>query len=181
MSNSKAFKVLIVIQILMLFTSFWGIREAFSADKNYVLTRTLIEAQLMPNGEMEVTEWRTYNFIGVFSYAYREMPISGKVKFSGFQVLENGIPYELSNSEKPGSYQLTRKDESMEIKWYYSARNESRTFEFRYKALNAVQGYQDAAVLYYKFISEEWSKPNHNVEISIKPPSSVEREQINEW
>ena len=149
--------------------------------KSYRITRVDIDARLMSDGSMDVSEARTYDFTGSFSYAYRDMPRGGPVIFGDFEVLEEGRPYELSGSEEPGTYMISRDSERTRITWYYRASDIRRTFEFRYRAANAVEVYADAAVLYYKFLSEDWEKSQRNISLRIEPPAPLHREQIRQW
>ncbi len=149
--------------------------------KSYRISGVEIDAHLRPDGNMDVSEARTYTFSGSFSFAYRDMPRGGRVTFDDFEVLENGRPYVLSDSEAPGTYQVTGTTGRTRVTWYYRAADESRTFEFRYRALNAVQRYEDAALLYYKFLSEDWEKSQSNITLRVVPPGPVARADINEW
>ena len=149
--------------------------------KSYRITQVDMEARLQPDGGMLVSEARTYRFKGSFSYAYRDMPRGGRVTFDGFEVLEDGRPYVLSDSEAPGTYQVSATSSGIRVTWHYSASNESRTFEFRYRARDAVDRYEDAAVLYYKFLSEEWEIPQSGITLRVVPPEPIPREDLNEW
>jgi hypothetical protein len=76
---------------------------AGASAKSYRITGVHIDAQLRQNGDMEVIESRTYNFNGSFSFAYREIPLSGAVEFVDFQISEDGRAYMRSDSGKPGT------------------------------------------------------------------------------
>jgi uncharacterized membrane protein len=149
--------------------------------KSYRITRVEIEARLQSDGSMVVTEDRTYSFDGSFSYAYRDMPRGQAVTFDGFEVYEGERPYHLSDSETPGTYWISSSGAGTRITWYYRAEDESRTFGFRYRAHDAVEKHEDAAVLYYKFLSEEWADPQSNVSIRLVPPEQTPGGDIKQW
>jgi len=149
--------------------------------KSYRITEVGITAQLRRDGSMEVSENRTYRFSGTFSYAYRDMPLGEPVVFEDFEIYEGGRPYELSNSEAPGTYNVSRVSGQTRVRWHYRASDESRTFEFRYRARNAVVNHDDAAILYYKFLSDDWDMPQSDISLRIIPPAPVSRSSINEW
>jgi uncharacterized membrane protein len=130
---------------------------------------------------MEVTESRTFRFKGSFSYAYRTFPGDSWVSFSGFRISEGGMPYSRSESKEPGTYRVIQKENRTEVRWYFRAKNETRTFQFDYRAENAVLRYIDAARLYYQFISREWTLPCDSVSVTITPPVTLEKEQIQHW
>lgn len=152
-----------------------------AATKNYKIVRVTIQAQLQPDGSMIVQEARTFRFKGHFHFAYRTFPRKGRVTFADFSVFEGNHPYSLSQSEKPGTYQLIRKKSQTEVRWFFNARNQTRTFTIQFRAENAVQRYEDAAVLYYKFMSEDWGVGQQRIEISLKPPVSLVQSSVKEW
>jgi uncharacterized membrane protein len=149
--------------------------------KSYSITNVDIDARLSADGGMEVTEMRTYAFRGSFSYAFRYMPRGGPAAFEGFQILEDGRPYKLSDSGAPGTYSVEKSGDRITVTWHYAAKDESRTFEFRYRAPSAIERYDDAAVLYYKFLSEDWDMPQNNISLRVVPPQPVSRGRLNEW
>lgn len=149
--------------------------------KSYRISGVEIDAHLRSDGSMAVSEARTYNFNGSFSFAYRDIPRGGRVTFDDFEVLEDGRPYELSNSEAPGTYSVESTSGRIRVTWYFRASNESRSFELRYRARDAVVRHEDAAVLYYKFLGEDWETPQSNITLRLVPPEPISREDINEW
>ena len=44
-----------------------------------------------------------------------------------------------------------------------------------------VKVYQDAAVLYHKFIGTGWDKPSRQVKVNIYPPESIKKEEVKAW
>ena len=151
------------------------------AAKSYRITGVTIDAQLQPDGSMDVIESRTFKFSGSFSFVFRTLTAQGRVTFQDFNVSENGSFYELSDSGRPGTYRITRPSGQIEVRWFFDANNESRTFDFHYRVLNAVARYEDAAVLYYQFISGEWDRVSQNVRLHVKPPGKFLQSQLNEW
>lgn len=149
--------------------------------KSYRITAVDIDAQLHADGSMSVVETRDYKFKGPFSFAYRDLPTWGAVSFDDFSVAEGGHPYRQSTSQEPGTYTVVKIPDRTRVTWYYRAEDESRSFEFRYRARDAVRRYEDAAVLYYKFLSEDWETPQDNISLSLRPPVPVARVKINEW
>jgi uncharacterized membrane protein len=154
--------------------------ELFAA-KSYRITGVSIDAQLQTDGSMDVIESRTFEFSGSFSFVFRTLTTQGRVTFQDFKVSENGQFYELSDSGRPGTYRVTRPSGQIEIRWFFETKNESRTFDFHYRVLNVVARFEDAAVLYYQFISEEWDIVSQNVRLHVKPPGQLLQSQLMEW
>ncbi|MGD8537487.1 MAG: DUF2207 domain-containing protein [Candidatus Aminicenantes bacterium] len=173
-------KGILFIGICVLYV-FVGLPDVFAA-KSYRITEVSIDAQLRLDGHMDVIESRTFDFSGSFSFVFRTLETQARVTFQDFRVSENGRFYELSDSEHPGTYRITRTQRGqIEVRWFFDADDESRTFDFHYRVINAVTRYEDAAVLYYKFISEEWDRVSQNVRLSVKPPGELLQSELNEW
>jgi len=129
---------------------------------------------------MQVTEHRTFEFKGKFSYSYRSFP-KDRVQYQDIVVSEAGNTYRESDSEDPGTFRIIDRGSKLEVRWYYSARSEQRTFTISYNVQNLVERGEDAAVLYYKFIGDDWSKPQQHVLITVVPPDPVEKDEVNAW
>jgi hypothetical protein len=149
--------------------------------KSYSITGVNIDARLSPDGNMEIVESRTYKFNGSFSFAYREIPAGGPVEFEDFKVSEDGRAYRRADSGEPGTYTVERSGGKVTLTWYYKAVSETRTFDFSYRARGAVRRYNDVAVLYFKFIGEEWELSQYNVALTVRPPAGLLAGDIREW
>jgi len=151
------------------------------AGKSYKMENVSIVADLATDGSMTISEERTYRFKGRYKYAFRTFPLDGRVSYEDFQVSENNQPYLLSGSQEPGTFTVTTNDQEIEVRWYYRARSESRTFVIHYQVNNAVKRYQDGAVLYYKFIGEKFKKSTGNLDITVNPPVPVDQWIVRQW
>ncbi len=172
--NSSSILVILIATVLLV--------SSPAIAKKYYIDRVNIEAQLQKDGSMEIREFRTYRFrSGTFRFAFQEIPINQGVDYLNFQVFEDGKPYRESDSEDRGTFKVTRKRNSVEVRWFYRARKETRTFEVRYTATNAVKTYNDAAVLYQKFIGNAWKKMQKNVTVTVLPPENISSSQMNAW
>lgn len=169
----------LLICIGVMIVLFWV--PGAQAAKSYRISGVSIDAQLRPDGSMEVTESRTFDFSGSFRFVFRTLTAQGRVTFQDFQVSENGQFYERSASGRPGTYRVTQTSGQTEVRWFFEAHDESRTFDFHYRALNAVARYEDTAVLYYQFISGDWDRTSQNVHLHLKPPEEIFQSELNEW
>jgi len=151
------------------------------ADKSFRVPVVRITADLATDGSMQVREERTYRFKGRFKFAYRTFARDERITYRDFQVSENGLPYTLDDSEQPGTYQVTQDSDEIEVRWFYRARNETRTFAIEYGVQDAVHRYRDAGVLYYKFIGEGFKKKTGQVDITVNPPAAVEDWKVRQW
>jgi len=168
----------IIVFVLIVFGIFG--RSAY-ADKSYRITHVVINSQLREDGSMEITESRTFQFSGAFRFSFRTLPTTGSLIFEDFHISENGQFYRSSESEEPGTFRVIRKAGMIEVRWFFSAEDELRTFDFRFKAHRAVKRHEDVAVLYYQFISGDWDHASRNVQVRLMPPVRLLPSQVQEW
>ena len=152
------------------------------ADKEYRIDDVYIEARLQEDGSADILESRTYRFTeGEFRYAFQTFPATGQVSYEGFQVSEDELDYQRSESESPGTYSVRQGESHIEVRWFFRAEEESRTFSLHYKINDAVLLYDDAAVFYFQFIGDEWPKRQDNIELRVIPPESILPSDLNAW
>ena len=130
--------------------------------KSFSLPKAEVYMKILPDGLVEAEENITFSFNGSFTFAYRDIP-KGEWELFDVSVEENGVPlrFELLNS---GS--------DTQIKWYYAAENETRTFTIKYKLRGAVKAYDDVAEFYWKVWGEEWGSDLDELYGWIELPSA---------
>ncbi len=151
------------------------------ASRSYTISSVDLIAQLFKDGSMRVTESRTYRFEGNFTYSYRTFPATGTIHYENFMISEDGYKYILSDSKEPGTFNVTRDNGRIEVRWFFKANDESKRFDITYTARNAVVCYDDCAVVYIQFISSEWEVPHWNVEVRMIPPIPIKKDVVKAW
>ena len=122
---------------------FAGLAGPLAAEtKNYYFPEVRIRIDVREDGSFAVDEFRTYEFRGRFSWTKLWIPL--RVDREGylydasieeFKVFdEQGTPLRLETGIEKGAFQA---------KWYYSARNERRTFHIRYIVKGGVISYPE--------------------------------------
>ncbi|HOX87702.1 MAG TPA: DUF2207 domain-containing protein [bacterium] len=164
--------------MVLLFVVFVG---AVWADKSYELVSAAIEAQILADGGMQVHESRTYRFNGSFSYAFRTLPLRKGVHYSEFRLEETDRRYLQESSERPGTFTVEDDSDYLTVRWYYRASDELRTFDFSYRIDGAIERFRDAAVLYFKFIGDDWDLPHQQVNLRVRPPASLAADEVRQW
>ena len=137
--------------------------------KSYHFPRVQIDATVEPDGTLALRERRTFEFRGEFSSAFFSIdPTHAPIPFiEDFTVREGGraIPHDQGVSDR-GGYQAT---------WYYSARDERRTFSISYRVRCAVDVYDDTAHLNWQFIGRDWTEPTDLARITVHVPEPSRR------
>jgi uncharacterized membrane protein len=160
---------------------YFGLAHQALAAKDYHIESVIIEAQLNSDGSMDIKEKRTYRFEGSFHWATYFLPTEKTGGVINFSVSEEGEPYSRNYERAEGTYQCVEIPGSITAKWFFDAEDEARTFILSYRILNVVKGYQDATVLYHKFVGTGWDKPTAQVKVTIHPPESIDREKVKAW
>ncbi len=168
-----------IISLLLIFLLLSA--HPVQADKTYSIESVIIDAQLNPDGSINITEKRTYDFKGSFHWATYTLPTENTGGVADFSLGEEGQPYSKSSEEREGTYQYKENSSSISVKWFFDSQNESRTFVLSFRILDVVKAYQDAAVLYYKFIGTGWDRPTGDVLVTVRTPEWIKREQVKAW
>ena len=149
--------------------------------KSYRIEEVKIFARILPDGDLAIREERTYRFRGTFRWADYRLPVRGFSAVSDFRLEENGRAYRPGLSGKSGTFQLRREKGEFYVKWFYRARNETRTFTLSFRLKNAVAVYADVAELYYKFVGGGWEMPARRVRVEIELPPGARKKEIYAW
>ncbi len=152
---------------------FAGLVGPLAAEtKNYYFPEVRIKIDIREDGSFTVDEFRTYEFQGRFSWANLWIPLRLDRKgyrydaaLEDFTVSdEQGAPLRLETGVENGTFQA---------KWYYSARNERRTFHIHYVVKGGVISYPEVTELYWQPIGSECEKPTREVSIEVALPRDV--------
>ncbi len=140
--------------------------------KEYSLEKAEVFYEIKPDGLVQATESITFNFSGSFSYAFRTFP-KGSWQINSIKVFEGN---------KELDFRQTDLGHETELKWFYSAQNEKKTFTIKYELQKAVTTYTDVGEFYWKVWGQGWSKPLNELYGEIRLPGKVEdANQVYSW
>ncbi len=149
--------------------------------RDYRMSGLDITIHLHADGSMHVQEDREFTFDGRFSEVYRTFPLNERATYEDFSVFEGDEPYVQNSSKEPGTFRIVEKSGHKELQLFFDARNTTRTFSIRYTVHGAINRYEDAALLYYQLISDEWTKPIYNINARIIPPEALPQGAPAHW
>ncbi|MFQ5719423.1 MAG: DUF2207 domain-containing protein [Acidobacteriota bacterium] len=149
--------------------------------KSYHVARVDVNGTVEANAALLVEETLTYRFKGRFRFAYRDIPTSDEVSVSDVRVSEAGSAFMEQEGERPGTFTVRLTDEGKRITWYYTARNETRTFRLTYTLTGAVHRYTDVAEVNFKLIGDGWDRAIGQVHAVIHLPDGVPAADIRAW
>src|SRR5260221_3833318 len=148
-------------------------KNAFA--KSYSIPQVNIDVTLNFDGSARITETRTYNFDGSFSWA--DEWINTKAKCTGcsdyiisdVSLTSGGVEVEKNISDYGDKFY---------VKWYYSAFNEARTFNFSYTVKNALINNTDTSEFYWQLIGDKWNVGTAQVNALLHLPAGIDAPQI---
>jgi uncharacterized membrane protein len=159
----------------VLFLPFAGVAKTYSVES------IRIEADVMPDGLMRVSEHIAFDFNGRFSYAYRDIPLRQGDELSEISVGESGRRYTLATGDDPNTYWVSRSGARTRITWHYAASGGPRTFDISYITSGGVRRFPDVVEIYYKFVGEETEVPINGVDVLVRLPRSVDSDAVRAW
>jgi uncharacterized membrane protein len=169
--------VLLCLVVVILF----GCTQSSLAAKDYSISDVTIQARLNADGSMDIKETRTYQFRGHFHWATYHLPTDRTGGVIDFSVGEEGRAYSRGYQAAAGTYQYDETSGAIDAKWFFDAEDETRVFTLSYRILDVVKLYQDAAVLYHKFVGTGWDRTSHQVSVTVYPPEPIDRKEVKAW
>ena len=142
----KLNKVIIILTIVLMAL----IPNQAFADRSLSMRSLHIDAQLLPNASMRVTEKITVEFNEQWNGFYVKIP-EGTTPIVDVSVSESGQAYTYNPSTEygpPGTFLTKKEGSDILIDWSIDAYDQTKTFELSYTVVNAVKIHNDVAELH---------------------------------
>ena len=172
--------LLIIAAVALLLPAKAGAQD----DRSFYFPAVIIEAEVNPDGSMQVVEERTFRFNGRYRGAWSYIPLKNNSMIRDVQVSERGMPYRevaVGVQDISGVYYVEYEPDQVYIDWSFEAYNEDRTFIISYTVDNAVLVHTDLAELYWQFIGKEWGERAEYVSITLRLPPGAGEGDIRAW
>lgn len=170
--------------IVLLIIIFSSLSISFAQD-DLQINRWLIDAHLLENGDLEVSEDISFNFNSDFNGVYRNIVLEKIDSIENLTVLEIDkgakIPYREVEEAREGDrnkFTLARDKKDLEIKIFSPSADEVKTFRLKYLLTNVATIHSDTGELYYKFLGEENKTYIDYLSVDLFLPS-FEKDNIN--
>ena len=149
--------------------------------KDYTIPVIRVEVTVHPDGSVRIIEHRTYVFDDDFSWADYRLPTKGFTSIENIMVSENGRNYLNKNSEAAGTFLVNRDSDEVQIKWFYNAENEERTFTIAYTLKGAIVSGPEWAEFFWNYISADREKDTDSLQIALQLPSTISSDSLFVW
>lgn len=147
--------------LLPIMATFIASDKVFAKDELYV-TDWVVEAEILENGDLKITEDISYEFNDKFSGVYRDLYLNKTSGITDISVQEikgdRHEEYARANKAKNGDsgvYTIKESKKKIQVKIYSPSDNDIKTFRYSYTVKNVVVRYNDTAELYYKFVGKD--------------------------
>ena len=162
-----------LVNIIILFVIITLFSSISFAEDDLNISRWVVNAQLLNNGDLKVSEDITFNFNDEFNGVYRNIVLDRIDSLEDLEIYEidkgeESIYTLVKKAENGQSNRFTSRteDNQLILKIFTPSNDEIKTFRLNYLLKNVAIKHSDTAELYYKFLGSE--NENHIDYFSIK-------------
>ena len=149
--------------------------------KDYQIDSVRVTARIQPAGAVRITEARTYTFDGAYTWANYTLEQQRFSRVTGITLREHSRTYFRAGSETPGTYQVTTNRNEINLKWFFQAANETRTFTLQYTVQGALRSGAAWTEFAWPFLTDRWKRSTRHLRVEVIPPSPVAPESLYAW
>lgn len=160
----------------------------YADDREYNISKYIINVDINPDGSADIEEILTYDFDGKFNGVLRD------VDFSETGGMENPRVYvtqdktinelklhsttDLDAGMNDGSYNLVNDGRIAHFKIFEQSIDEQKNFIIKYTFSDIVTKYNDIAEFNRKIVDSNWDVPLNNITLNISVPGGASKEDI---
>lgn len=166
--------------VLLLFVFCIGITES-AVSKSFTIPEIRVEVIVQSDGSLRITEHRTYDFNGSYTWADYRLPFQEFSAIKDVRISEDGNPFINENSEDPGTFLVQQSDSQIRVKWFYNAEDESRTFTVSYTLEDAIVIGPEWSQFFWNYVSSEREKDTDSLFIDMTLPRPTGTDSVYSW
>ena len=166
-----------------------------AAAKDFSITSVAVDAQVMPNGDVRITDTRTLDFSGTFHFVYWDLSTRGADAItvrgaSGPSAADPSqtVPYTFSQYAIVGmssgdyeTYAVADQGATVRVQLNFEVSDAAATFSVQYVAKGAAKRFTDTSELYWQFIGADTAVESQNVSVTVHLPEGVTHDQVRAW
>ena len=187
--------LLVVILVALAAAGAAGFWAGPAAAKDFTITDVNIDAQVLPNGDLRVTDTRTLAFFGTYHFVYWDLSTKGStgIKVTGASGPDPGNPYQTApykpsavpvvgtSTGEVGTYSTADQGSNVRVQLNFEFGDATTPFSVHYTALGAARRYTDIAELYWQFVGSDTAVPSQHVRVTVHLPAGVTHDQVRAW
>ena len=195
-SSSRALRLLLaLVAFAVVAAGTAALAAGPAAAKDFSITSVAVDAQVMPNGDVRITDTRTLDFSGIYHFVYWDLSTKGAeaIKVLGASGPSSAdpsvtVPYKFSDSAIVGgatgtfeTYAVEDRGSVVRVQLNFELGDATATFSVRYVAKGAAKRFTDTAQLYWQFVGAETAVESRNVSVTVHLPQGVSSDQVRAW
>ncbi|MCF7803894.1 MAG: DUF2207 domain-containing protein [Candidatus Marinimicrobia bacterium] len=149
--------------------------------KDYTIDNVEIEARINADGTVRLTEARTYSFEEEFTWANYTIQKSGFTELTDISIRDGQGLYTHEDSEEPRTFQVTTNEQEINLKWFYQAEDETKTFTVEYTIHGALAVGPEWAEFFWNFIGDQWKTTTRSATVRSMLPRAVGSDSMHVW
>jgi len=146
------------------------------ASGEYEVEKYHANANILKNGDVDLTQHITYRFDGDFHGVYYTQDVRGIKGMTDPQVSvvqgDKTTPLVSAEGNQNDTYKVTRTTNNVNIKVYHQASYETVTYVYKYRLNGLITNYLDTAELNWKMIGTGWDNELNNIKLTIQLPEN---------
>jgi uncharacterized membrane protein len=177
-----------------------GLTAGPAAAKSFSITKVRVDAQVMPNGDVRITDTRTLDFSGTFHFVYWDLATKGPrgsepsgIRIQGASGPATGDPattvsYTYSEFSLVGmangesqTYGVRESSDAVTVQLNFEVTDATASFTVQYVVKGAAKKFTDTAELYWQFIGADTAVDSQDVVVTVHLPEGVTRDQVKAW
>ena len=194
--TSRALRLLLaLVAVVVVAAGAAALAAGPAAAKDFSITSVAVDAQVMPNGDVRITDTRTLDFSGTYHFVYWDLSTRGAdaidvLGASGPSTADPSttVPYKLSDSAPVGvassafeTYAVEDRGATVRVQLNFELSDATGTFSVQYVAKGAAKRFTDTAQLYWQFVGAETAVESRNVSVTVHLPQGVTSDQVRAW
>lgn len=143
--------------------------------KSYEMTDVRIDAVVQPNGDVDVTEYRTFDFDGSFSSVHWDVPQTNSqgIEVQGAGEVAAGTSADYArqpSASSAGTYSVDDQGTEVVTTLRFSKEDEAATFWVHYTVLGGAKAWSDTGDVTWQAVGPGWDEPSKNVRVALTLP-----------
>lgn len=150
--------------------------------KSYTMPKVTIEASSDNDGDLHVSETRTFDLDGSFSavwWTFDNLPSGSQIDIDSVAITANNtttaltsVPFQTSWRTSGGpnksAYSIDGVEDTVYV--FFDLTDTTADITLHYTVKNAVQLYDDTAELYWQFVGSGWAEDSENISLALDLP-----------
>lgn len=149
--------------------------------REYSIPEIDVDVEVMSDGSVQFSEERTYVYDGRFSFANYRLPKKGFTAIRDIRVSEGDRSFTNENTENAGTFLVQESARDVNVRWFYSARSERRTFTVSYTLDGAIVNGPEWSEFFWTYVAAGREKRTDRLRVTIHLPDAVAPESLQVW